>query len=62
MQNNSASSTIKAAKSSQFFKNTRVESCSHIVVRNGVAEAVPYKASPKKEEASKQACSTSLTQ
>lgn len=55
-------SVTNKAKSSQFFKNTKVESCSHIVVRNGVAEAVPYKSSPKKEEAPKQTCSASLTQ
>ena len=42
--------TIKAEKSNDFFKNTRVDSCTHVVVRNGVAEAVPFRPTPKKDE------------
>ena len=49
--NTAAKSTFKAENSNQFFKNTRVDSCTHVVVRNGVAEAVPFRPSPKKDPA-----------
>jgi len=57
---NDAAQSLKGAKSSQFFKDTKVSSCSHVVVRNGAAEAIPFRTS-KKEETFKQSCSTSLT-
>ena len=65
--NNQASSTnglrnTKADKSAGFFKTTRVDSCSHVVVKNGVAEAVPFRPSPKKDDGPKQHYSTSLSQ
>jgi hypothetical protein len=35
-------------KTNEFFKDTRVASCSHIVVRNGVSVAVPFKITNQK--------------
>ncbi|CAG9315356.1 unnamed protein product [Blepharisma stoltei] len=40
MNDNSLSS--KAEKSIPFFKNSRVDTCSHIIMKNGQAVAVPY--------------------
>ena len=60
--NNTAARSTKAEKSSNFFKTTRVDSCSHVVVKNGVAEAVPFRPSPKKDDGPKQHYSTSLSQ
>jgi len=54
--------TTKNEKSSKFFQTTRVDSCSHVVVRNGVAEAIPFRPAPKKDEGPKQAYTTSLSQ
>lgn len=34
--------TSKAEKSIPFYKNSKVESCSHVVMKNGQAVAVPY--------------------
>jgi hypothetical protein len=30
------------AKTNEFFKQTKVNSCSHIIVRNGQSIAIPY--------------------
>ena len=43
----SISPTVKLAKSSDFFKRTRVNSCSYVVVKNGIAQAIPYRPKPK---------------
>ena len=43
----SISPSIKMAKSSEFFKRTRVNSCSYVVVKNGIAQAIPYRPKPK---------------
>jgi hypothetical protein len=49
-------------KSHQFFRDTRVDSCSHVVVKNGVAQAVPFRPSKAKEEPMKLTFSNSLSQ
>ncbi len=43
----SMSNSIKMAKSNEFFKKTRVDSCSFVVVKNGVAQAIPYRPKAK---------------
>jgi hypothetical protein len=52
----------KADKSSKFFKATRVDSCSHVIVKNGVAEAIPFRPAAQKDDGPKQHYSTSLSQ
>lgn len=47
--NQTANKSIKAEKSADFFKTTRVDSCTHVVVKNGVAQAVPFRPDPPKE-------------
>jgi len=59
--NNTAARSTKADKSSKFFKSTRVDSCSHVVVKNGVAEAVPFRPSPQKDDGPKQHFTASLS-
>lgn len=49
-------------KSHQFFKDTRVGSCSHVVVKNGVAEAVPFRPAPHKDTSGKAHYTTSFNQ
>lgn len=44
---------LKEEKSHDFFKGTRVSSCSHVVVKGGVALAEPYYAKPKQSYADK---------
>jgi hypothetical protein len=56
------SKTNKLEKSHQFFKDTRVDSCSHVVVKNGVAQAVPFRPSQPKEEGPKLTNADSLSQ
>ena len=43
----SLSNSVKMAKSNEFFKHTRVESCSYVIVKNGIAQAIPYRPKPK---------------
>lgn len=43
----SATESIKMAKSNEFFKSTRVDSCPYVVVKNGVAQAIPFRPKPK---------------
>eukprot|EP00331_Platyophrya_macrostoma_P011764 CAMPEP_0176429830 /NCGR_PEP_ID=MMETSP0127-20121128/13923_1 /TAXON_ID=938130 /ORGANISM="Platyophrya macrostoma, Strain WH" /LENGTH=144 /DNA_ID=CAMNT_0017811667 /DNA_START=232 /DNA_END=666 /DNA_ORIENTATION=+ len=40
------------AKSNEFFKRTRVDSCSYVTVKNGIAQAIPYRPKPKLSESS----------
>ena len=44
----SATASVKLAKSNGFFKTTRVDSCPYVVVKNGVAQAIPFY--PKKKD------------
>jgi len=37
-------------KTHEFFKETRVGSCSHVIVKNGVSLAVPYKITNQKNK------------
>ena len=39
--------SLKHAKSSEFFKSTRVDSCPYVVTKNGVSQAIPFY--PKKK-------------
>lgn len=43
----SLTTSVKMAKSNEFFKSTRVDSCSYVVVKNGIAQAIPYRPKPK---------------
>lgn len=43
----SITGSLKQTKSHEFFKSTRVESCPYVVVKNGVAQAVPFRPKPK---------------
>jgi hypothetical protein len=52
----------KETKSHQFFKGTKVSSSKYVVVKNGVAQAIPFRATKKQEEGPKQAYTTSLAQ
>jgi len=60
--NNTGTRTTLNEKSSKFFQTTRVDSCSHVVVRNGVAEAIPFRPAPKKDDGPKQHYTSSLSQ
>lgn len=43
----SMANSTKQAKSTDFFKTTRVDSCSHVILKNGVAQAIPFRPKPK---------------
>ena len=47
-------------KSYQFFRSTRVDSCSHVVMKGGVPQAVPFVPSKKKGDQTKQQFTESL--
>ena len=46
----SANASVKLTKSNDFFKKTRIDSCSYVVVRNGIAQAIPFRPKPKQDE------------
>ena len=46
----SLATSTKLAKSNDFFKTTKVDSCSYVVVKNGVAQAIPFRPKPKPVE------------
>ena len=46
----SANPSLKLAKSNDFFKKTRIDSCSYVVVKNGIAQAIPFRPRPKQNE------------
>ena len=46
----SVTGSVKVAKSNDFFKTTRVDSCSYVVMKNGVAQAIPFRPKPKQLE------------
>ena len=46
----SANPTVKLTKSNEFFKRTRIDSCSYVTVKNGIAQAIPFRPRPKQTE------------
>ena len=43
----SITASAKMTKSSEFFKTTRVDSCSYVAMKNGIAQAIPFRPKPK---------------
>ena len=52
----------KALKSTEFFKATRIDSCTHVILKNGVAQAIPFVPAKKKEPEAKTIYTKSLSQ
>ncbi|EGR27620.1 hypothetical protein IMG5_193190, partial [Ichthyophthirius multifiliis] len=51
----------KSEKSAQFFKDTKVQSCSYISLKTGVPQAIPYYCQPNKTYADKMSKSSYQT-
>jgi len=56
-----ATSDMKQEKSHDFFKGTRISSCSYVKVKGGVALAQPYYAKPQQSCADKMGKSSYTT-
>jgi hypothetical protein len=54
--------SLKETKSHEFFKGTRVNSSKYVVVKNGVAQAIPFRPAKKQDDGPKQFYTTSLSQ
>lgn len=46
----SAATSLKMTKSNEFFRTTKVDSCSYVVIKNGVAQAIPFRPKPKPDD------------
>ena len=52
----------KELKSTEFFKSTKIDSCSHVVIKNGQAQAIPFIPPKKKADDLKSTYNKSLSQ